>query len=89
MSRRPGVPVSVSVSGLLLCCQLTGAGGTTRDICNIKQQKKIHMAQITEDGGNLEIFSALVFPEWSLCRGHIVVPGHQCRRQSNNIVHIS
>ena len=37
------------------------------------------MAQISEDGGilnlchNFEIFSAFVWPEWFLCRGHLSV----------------
>ena len=49
--------------------------------------KSARMGEILKPCHNFEILIALVFPEWSLCRGYLVVPGHKCRRQSKNVVH--
>ena len=40
---------------------------------------------------NFEHFGVwcLVFPEWSLYRGHLGVPGHKCQHESKNVVHTS
>ena len=50
-----------------------------------------HIAQISilNTCHNFEFFSGLVFPEGSLCRGHLAVPGHKCKWQSKNIVYPS
>ena len=53
------------------------------------------MAQIREEGGDLESmssfgnFSTSVWPEWSLCRGQLAVPGQTSWLQSKNVSHIS
>ena len=51
--------------------------------------KSARMGEILNPFHNFEIFSALVFPEWSLCRGHLVVPGHKCQQESEKVVHTS
>ena len=52
------------------------------------------MEQIIEDGRDLESiilkFSALRYSQNNLfCRGHLVVPGHECLQQSKKVVCIS
>ena len=45
--------------------------------------------EILNSCSNFEIFSTFVWPEWSLCRGQLAVPGQKCWRQSKHFVHIS
>ena len=47
------------------------------------------LGEILNPSHNLEIFRALVYPKWSLCIGHLALPGEICQRKSKNIVHIS
>ena len=44
--------------------------------------KSVRMEEILNSCHNLEMFRALVFPEWYLCRGHLDVPVYKRRRES-------
>ena len=52
-------------------------------------QKSARMGWILTLCHNVEIFRSLVFLDWSLWKGHLVVPGHKCQRESKQIVHTS
>ena len=45
------------------------------------KHKSERMGEILNPCHNFEIFKALVFPEWCLCRGHLVVPGYKCWKE--------
>ena len=51
--------------------------------------KSARMGEILNTCHNFEIFRALVIPEWSLCRGHLLVPGYKCWRECKTVVHTS
>ena len=51
--------------------------------------KSARMGEILNPCRNFKIFIAFVFPELSVCRDHLAVPGHKCQRESKNVVHTS